>query len=667
MAEMKRRSESDGPLTKRVAPDDVDSTDAAGPDDGAWNDRLAAARAQREAVLAEKARNGEPEAKSPQKPWERAEAAAAERRKRREETGSVTRLQPTKPRLVLTANNPQPVTEEHAVDNGAGLAPVVAAQEEPSRNRRVYAAALLFLVGLGAGVLIAAPDRIASGLAGLRALVSGEPQNAEATVAPNASIAPRREAPLVQPGGAGLSGVALAEVTTAQAAFRVGPPEPFTERSAAPQDVAQAFFAVQSPPRFPDEASRELSGLSSAGFGGDAPTLAKVLGRVEPLSAPLPLAAVALHVPEDEGASFLRYGPFHPVAPRADGALAAISTRPPTDEEGQRLYDPVVATTNVVHLTAPDVATVPVDVDVVLELKGAQPSAPRRALGGLVVPAASPASAAIERAPVRLASLDIAALAPQGQIVTAFDAGPDALMADHGFARLPVALPSQPAPESAAASSSPLAPVAVQLAGVPQGLNPDAVQGSPVRLAMLWADEGPNVATDALVVPDAALLIALPNPDTTPPAPLAEVALPAPGANYPDVQIAFWAPTATPDARVQEADDAIRAAGFDFGAPKRLDITITQDQVRYFQPEYRDAAEALAEAIGGRARDFTNYRPSPADGTIEIWLKGDEPPAPPARVARAPAPRQPTRAQREQQELLQLRQRLLQTLRQNDF
>jgi hypothetical protein len=33
-------------------------------------------------------------------------------------------------------------------------------------------------------------------------------------------------------------------------------------------------------------------------------------------------------------------------------------------------------------------------------------------------------------------------------------------------------------------------------------------------------------------------------------------------------------------------------------------------------------ALALAEALGAQARDFTDYRPRPRPGTVEMWLAG---------------------------------------------
>ncbi|MEL7345891.1 MAG: hypothetical protein AAFN59_13725, partial [Pseudomonadota bacterium] len=179
-----------------------------------------------------------------------------------------------------------------------------------------------------------------------------------------------------------------------------------------------------------------------------------------------------------------------------------------------------------------------------------------------------------------------------------------------------------------------------------------------IQMASLWLDAGIDRSGLGLDEPLRATAYAPQADVTLPPEPLAKVA-------FPNVSVVLWAPNATPDDRIEQVDDGLRGAGFDIGAAQRIDIRITQDQVRYFHASSAEAAAVLAETIGARLRDFTGFRPSPEQGTIEVWLRGD--PAP-AQVARAPAstPR-PTQAQREQQQLQQVRSRLLQTLRNNNF
>jgi hypothetical protein len=65
--------------------------------------------------------------------------------------------------------------------------------------------------------------------------------------------------------------------------------------------------------------------------------------------------------------------------------------------------------------------------------------------------------------------------------------------------------------------------------------------------------------------------------------------------------------------------------------------------VRYYHPEDAAAADLVAGAVGGVARDFTDFRPQPAEGTVEVWLQGapaaaPEPVRAPVAVRATPAP-----------------------------
>ena len=83
-------------------------------------------------------------------------------------------------------------------------------------------------------------------------------------------------------------------------------------------------------------------------------------------------------------------------------------------------------------------------------------------------------------------------------------------------------------------------------------------------------------------------------------------------------------------------------------------FAIGRSNVRYYHAEDRDGAGRVAEAIAGSlaggqpaARDFTDFRPPPLAGRVEIWLAG-APAAPLApRAARpATAPPAPPRHRR---------------------
>jgi hypothetical protein len=62
-------------------------------------------------------------------------------------------------------------------------------------------------------------------------------------------------------------------------------------------------------------------------------------------------------------------------------------------------------------------------------------------------------------------------------------------------------------------------------------------------------------------------------------------------------------------------------------APAQFNVSRTN--VRYYRPEYGEVARGVAALVGGHlagppvaTRDFTDFRPLPSPGTIEVWLAG---------------------------------------------
>ena len=83
-------------------------------------------------------------------------------------------------------------------------------------------------------------------------------------------------------------------------------------------------------------------------------------------------------------------------------------------------------------------------------------------------------------------------------------------------------------------------------------------------------------------------------------------------------------------ARASDSEGLLTAAsgaGFEIAATRPAAFEISRTNVRYFHAGDAQAARALAQAIGGRFRDFTNFTPPPEPGVIEIWLKGQGSPA----------------------------------------
>ncbi len=105
-------------------------------------------------------------------------------------------------------------------------------------------------------------------------------------------------------------------------------------------------------------------------------------------------------------------------------------------------------------------------------------------------------------------------------------------------------------------------------------------------------------------------------------------------------------------------------AGFSVKASRKVEFNIRNTNVRFFHPQDREAAQLVSDAIGGIARDFTDFRPSPPFGTVEVWLAGDAAARPGAR--RQGVQSGPRSTRQEDPALIQLRNRLVESLKRGD-
>lgn len=93
----------------------------------------------------------------------------------------------------------------------------------------------------------------------------------------------------------------------------------------------------------------------------------------------------------------------------------------------------------------------------------------------------------------------------------------------------------------------------------------------------------------------------------------------------PSASDGFLIVNAAPGVSPEDLDDVLgrlSAAGYPVARSVRVDFLITQTNVRYFHAGDAELAAGVAEAISGISRDFTDYRPSPGPGMIEVWLAG---------------------------------------------
>ena len=82
------------------------------------------------------------------------------------------------------------------------------------------------------------------------------------------------------------------------------------------------------------------------------------------------------------------------------------------------------------------------------------------------------------------------------------------------------------------------------------------------------------------------------------------------------------APSTLTEEEINKVAASVRETGMSLDGVNRVKFKISAHQVRFFYSEDATLASAVAQHIGAQARDFTDYRPSPPAGLIEIYLAG---------------------------------------------
>ncbi len=130
------------------------------------------------------------------------------------------------------------------------------------------------------------------------------------------------------------------------------------------------------------------------------------------------------------------------------------------------------------------------------------------------------------------------------------------------------------------------------------------------------------------------------------------------------VVVRVHAPASVADEDLAALQDALGATGYPVADPKRVDFQISRSNVRYYHQRDLPAARELADAAGAVLRDFTGFRPSPPEGTVELWVKGPASKRAPARAARKTSRR---RQASQPDALATLRDRLVRRLQNRDY
>jgi hypothetical protein len=92
-----------------------------------------------------------------------------------------------------------------------------------------------------------------------------------------------------------------------------------------------------------------------------------------------------------------------------------------------------------------------------------------------------------------------------------------------------------------------------------------------------------------------------------------------------------------PDRRaegLEQVEAALGVLGLQPAAMGEVGFTVRQTHVRFYHADDRDGAARLADAVGVEMRDFTESRPLPPAGTLEVWVSGVARARPPAEPAR---------------------------------
>ncbi|NBB71989.1 MAG: hypothetical protein GVY33_16960 [Alphaproteobacteria bacterium] len=257
-----------------------------------------------------------------------------------------------------------------------------------------------------------------------------------------------------------------------------------------------------------------------------------------------------------------------------------------------------------------------------------EPSGPERREGPA---AALPAAATVGDAAAP--DGEVSAASPHGDVST------EPRQDDAGIASTSAADPAgaetapdtAPSPPASGGGGEPVSRGAEAVASAPTVARPE-----PPRLAAVTE---PERGSDARTVPAAA---AGGEPGTA----AADQAGPlGPGAADTRVVLHFPPSAAAVAGR---AAASLRSAGVGEATTAPARFNVSRTNVRYYRPEYGEVARGVAQLVGRHlagppvaTRDFTDFRPLPSPGTIEVWLAGsiDAPPSasPPAGATTATA------------------------------
>ncbi|MGZ2255949.1 hypothetical protein ACVC7O_01495 [Roseobacter sp. A03A-229] len=143
----------------------------------------------------------------------------------------------------------------------------------------------------------------------------------------------------------------------------------------------------------------------------------------------------------------------------------------------------------------------------------------------------------------------------------------------------------------------------------------------------------------------------------------------AAGEDIERIALFTYAPSSvTKDVLDQKLSD-LKTTGFPLAETSRVNFKVSKTHIRYYTAADETVARAIAETVGGTARDFTREKITSPSGRIEIWMAGTRVGAPPRakpRVSTAQR-RQAVQTQQQARARTQLKSRLVDSLKRKEY
>ncbi|WP_298918337.1 hypothetical protein [uncultured Roseobacter sp.] len=131
------------------------------------------------------------------------------------------------------------------------------------------------------------------------------------------------------------------------------------------------------------------------------------------------------------------------------------------------------------------------------------------------------------------------------------------------------------------------------------------------------------------------------------------------GADIRRVALVTYAPRSVSEPELSRSLAVLAATGFPIEASNRVKFKVSKSHVRFYKRADEKVARAIAQEIGGEARDFSRSKTSAPSGHIEIWFAG-------TRSAAAKPKTKTTYAQRQAFLKARLKDRLVNSLRRGE-